>query len=256
MTEPVLRIEKSDAIATLTLNRPAVYNALNSELIRALIQNLQEIKADTSIHIVILQASGKHFSVGADLKWMQKIAQTDGLKNMGELSQLMDILYHLPQITIALIQGASYGGGIGLIACCDIAIAVESAQFCFSEVKLGLIPAVISPYIIKAIGAKAAKRYFITAETFVAQKAQQLGLISEVVAPADLIKHGLEMANLIANNSLQAIELAKDLIDHHVDGKKIDNVLQKDLVTLITNLCKTTDAQQRLHDFFEKRKKS
>lgn len=253
MNQPILLVEKTAAIVTLTLNRPTVCNALNEELITQLNHHLQEIAHDETTRVVIIQAQAKHFCAGADLQWMQTMAHGSAQQNMALLSQMLHTLYHLPQITIALAQGSAYGGGIGLIACCDIAIASKDADFCFSEVKLGLIPAVISPYILAAIGERAAKRYFVTAEKFKTQQALQIGLISEIVEHDALAECGQTLAKIIVNNKPDAVREAKRLC-HHVAGEKINDKLQSALIQWIATICRSEEGQQGLNAFLSRSK--
>ena len=161
-------------VATITLDRPEQHNAFDDELITALNEVLATLARDESVRILVLGATGKSFSAGADLNWMRRMAEYDENQNMADamqLAELMQRLNGLPMPTVARVQGAAFGGGVGLVACCDIAIASEQALFCLSEVKLGLIPAVISPYVIRAIGERAARRYMLSAERFDAAQA-------------------------------------------------------------------------------------
>ncbi len=181
MNDAPILIKESGRIATITLNRPQVHNAFDDRLITQLLAQLKTISENKLIDVVLIQANGKSFCAGADLNWMQGMvnySEEESIADSMKLSDLLQTLYQLPQVTIALVQGATYGGGIGLVASCDIAIATESARFCFSEVKLGLIPAIISPYIIAAIGERITRRYFLTAETFNAEQALQYGGLS------------------------------------------------------------------------------
>jgi len=253
MNESTILIEKNKTIATITLNRAAVCNALNAELMTELKQSLQEISCDLSIQLVILQARGKHFCAGADLQWIQQMADADTQENMALLSQVMHTLYHLPQITIALVQGSAYGGGVGLIACCDFGIASADADFCFSEVSLGLIPAVISPYIIKAIGERTAKRYFITAQKINAEQALAMGLINDIVEPTALQETAHKLAQTIINNSPKAVSEAKRLCQH-VGSHKMGDKLNVALVEWIAATSRSDEAQQRLKAFLAKKK--
>src|SRR5262249_2330724 len=157
-----------------------VHNAFDDRMIQTLTEQLLKIEQNKTIHLVILQAKGKSFCAGADLRWMQRMVNYTEQENMVDslaLAKLMQILYNLDKLFIGLVQGNTFGGGVGLVACCDIVIAKPEVQFCLSEVKLGLTPAVISPYVIPAIGERAARRFFLTAERFDAETAQRLGLV-------------------------------------------------------------------------------
>ena len=176
-------------VATLTLNRPEIHNAFDEVLIDEMIQHLNRLDVDPGVRVVVLSAKGKSFSAGADLNWMRRMSgysEAENLSDAKKLASLMATLNGLSKPTIAVVQGNAFGGGVGLVACCDIAIAVDSVKFCFSEVKLGLIPAVISPYIIAAIGARMARRYFLTAERFDAKCALEIALVHMVVDVAQL----------------------------------------------------------------------
>jgi methylglutaconyl-CoA hydratase len=180
MASTILRQVDERGVATITLNRPERHNAFDDALIAA----LHEALHDTTVRALVLTGAGPSFSAGADLDWMRRVARYTRQDNEADaeaLADMMQALADFPKPTIAMVQGAAYGGGVGLVACCDIAIASEQAVFCLSEVKLGLIPAVISPYVIDAIGARQARRYFQTAEIITAPIAQKLGLVHEVV---------------------------------------------------------------------------
>ncbi|NKB47543.1 MAG: gamma-carboxygeranoyl-CoA hydratase, partial [Legionellales bacterium] len=216
--EPVISLTFSDTLATLTLNRPTKRNAFDDQMIQQFLAALEHLRQHANVRAVLLTGEGPHFSAGADLAWMQRMvnfSMEENLADAKQLDQLMDQWYHLPLPTIGLVQGAAYGGAIGLIAGCDIALASTQATFCFSEVSLGLTPAVISPYVITAIGARAARRYFLTAEVFTAQTAQTIGLVHEVLTDhATLLSRGQQLATKIANHPPQATRAAKTLLQH------------------------------------------
>ncbi len=173
----------------LTLDRAGVHNAFDDALIAELTAALCEADAEDSVRAVVLSGAGSTFSAGADLNWMRRMAaasEADNREDSLKLAELMRTLDSLGKPTIARVNGSAYGGGVGLVACCDIAISVEGAKFSLSEVKLGLVPAVISPYVIAAVGARAARRLFLTGEVFDAAEAHRIGLLHECVAPAEL----------------------------------------------------------------------
>jgi methylglutaconyl-CoA hydratase len=175
-------------VVTLTLDRPQLHNAFDDALIAELIKVLALYKANPQSRLLVLRANGKSFSAGADLNWMQRVAQYSQAENKADaenLAELMSSLYYFPHPTLAVVQGAAFGGGVGLVSCCDIAVASDKASFCLSEVKLGLVPAVISPYVIAAIGTRQAQRYFLSAERFDAQTAYHLGLVQQLCTPED-----------------------------------------------------------------------
>ncbi len=251
-----LLIETNNHCATITLNRPDVHNAFDDQLIKELQNTLDDIKNNNAIRVVILKANGKHFSAGADLQWMQRMVNYTEQQNFQDsqaLARLMQTLHVLPQPTIAVVQGSAFGGGVGLIACCDMAIASPAANFCFSEVKLGLIPAVISPYVIAAIGERATRRYFLTAERFTAATALQLGLISEIVSDDNLSAAADTLVKNILQNSPQAVRQAKQLIanvaDHAIDAALIENTAKQ-----IAKIRVSNEAQEGLQAFLDKRK--
>jgi methylglutaconyl-CoA hydratase len=178
-----------DAVATVTLNRPDVHNAFDEKLIARLTATFVSLDDDPDVRAVVLAGTGKSFCAGADLTWMKRMAAFGPAENLADASALaamLRALYALSKPTIARVHGAAYGGGVGLVAACDIALAVPEATFALSEAKLGLIPATIAPYVVEAIGARQARRYCLTAERFDASEAQRIGLLHEVVAPARL----------------------------------------------------------------------
>jgi methylglutaconyl-CoA hydratase len=184
-----LEVSTSDAIGIVTLNRPDVHNAFNETLIAELTAALTALDADAGVRVVVLAGAGKSFCAGADLNWMKKMAAYGAAENLADaqaLALMLRTLYGLSKPTVARIHGAAYGGGVGLAACCDIAIAAAEATFALSEAKLGLIPATISPYVIEAIGARQARRYFLTAERFAAAEAFRIGLVHDIVPGGSL----------------------------------------------------------------------
>jgi methylglutaconyl-CoA hydratase len=214
---------ESDYIGVLRLNRPELHNAFGDLMIAELIKALDELAALPGLRVLLLESTGKNFSAGADLNWMRAMAQKDYQQNLtdaGALALLMEKLNSFPLPVIALVQGAAFGGAVGLVACCDMAVATPKASFCLSEVKIGLIPAVISPYVVRAIGERASRRYFTTAERFDAATALQLGLISEIAGseePSDLRAKAQPLIDAIIANSPQAVVAAKALVAYVAD---------------------------------------
>ena len=185
----MVQLALSGRVATLTMNRPDVHNAFNAELIAELTAALTRVGADPEVRAVVLTGTGKSFSAGADLNWMRAMAAYSEAENHADalkLADLMRTLAYLPKPTIARVQGSAFGGGVGLIACCDVAICVEQAKFGLTESKLGLVPAVISPYVVAAISARHARRWFQSGAIFDASRALSMGLVHEVVAADDL----------------------------------------------------------------------
>lgn len=244
-------------VATVSLNRPKLHNAFDEMLIVELTRCLQTWENMPEVRIVVLRAEGTSFSAGADLNWMQRVAKYSEAENFDDamkLAQLMKTLNFLNKPTVAMVQGAAFGGGVGLVACCDMVIATVNASFCLSEVKLGLIPAVISPYVIVAMGVRAARRYFLTAERFDAQIAQHLGLVHEIVVDnAALTTKTAEIINTLLQNSPQAVTAAKDLI-HAVHAAKTDDALIGETARRIAQIRVSEQGQQGLSAFLEKRK--
>jgi methylglutaconyl-CoA hydratase len=243
-------------VATVTLNSPEKHNAFDDTIIAQLTTIFREIAERQDIKLMVLASTGKSFSAGADLGWMKRMASytfEENLKDANALATMLKMLNFLPQPTIAKVQGAAFGGAVGLASCCDIVIASNKASFCLSEVKLGLIPATISPYVINAIGQKACRRYFLTAERFFADKAMQLGLVNEVVSPEELDNSINEMTLLLLANGPHAVHQAKQLaLD--VAYQDINNDLLNITSERIAAIRVSEEGQEGLTAFFEKRK--
>ncbi|QEQ96456.1 enoyl-CoA hydratase/isomerase family protein [Neptunomonas concharum] len=253
----VLLRQNDNGIAELILNRPEVHNAFDDQIIESLISQLEHVDTNDNIRVLILRSNGKNFSAGADLAWMKRMAKNshqENLQDAGRLAKLMERLNNLSKPTIGLVQGAAYGGAVGLAACCDIVIASEDAQFCLSEVKIGLIPAVISPYVVRAIGERQSRRFFLTAEAFSANTAKTFGLVHEVVATADLFDDACaRITATLRRNSPQGMRAAKDLI-FAVSSKVIDQAVIDDTAKRIADIRVSTEGQEGLSSFLEKRK--
>ncbi len=248
--------DHENGIVQITLTQADIHNAFDEKLIAQLTTTLIELDKDFTVRAVILDAEGKSFSAGADLNWMKRMAnysREENYRDSQELAGLMSTLYKMKCPTIAAVQGAAFGGGVGLVTCCDIAIASEKAIFCLSEVKLGLIPAVISPYIVKAIGERAAKRYFVTAERFNAGRAAQLGLVSEVVSADDLNEKVMAIAELIINNGPDAVLDAKDIINTVVN-QPITGQLSVMTASRIADIRASDQGKEGMAAFLEKRR--
>jgi methylglutaconyl-CoA hydratase len=241
---------------TLTLNRPELHNAFDDALIAQLTQALKQLETDPQVRVVVLAANGKSFSAGADLNWMRRMAEYSYQQNLTDalaLAELMRILNTLAKPTVAKIQGPAYGGGVGLVACCDFAIASEAASFSLSEVKLGLIPAVISPYVVNAIGERQARRYFLTAEPFSAHEAQRIGLVHEVVTPQELDAALAKLLATLAGNGPAAMVAAKDLA-RAVSRGPLDMVMIEDTARRIAEIRASAEGREGLAAFLNKRK--
>ncbi len=245
----------SRGVATVTLNNPEKHNAFDDQIIETLTQVFEHITSRSDIKLMVLASNGKSFSAGADLGWMKRMAQysyEDNLKDANALATMLHRLNFLPQPTIAQIQGAAFGGAVGLASCVDIAIASEKASFCLSEVKLGLIPATISPYVVNAMGMKAARRYFVTAERFFAAKAKDIGLVDEVVSPETLEDEVQAMVSAILTNGPTAVKAAKQLV-FDVAHKTIDDSLMASTSEKIAAIRVSEEGQEGLGSFFDKR---
>jgi methylglutaconyl-CoA hydratase len=254
MSHVELSIE--NAVAKVTLNRPDVHNAFNEEVISSLIECFETVENDDNIRVMVLQASGKSFSAGADLNWMQKMAsysETENLADAQQLALMLSKLYHLSKPTIAKVQGSAFGGAVGLVACCDIAIASLMSKFCLSEVKLGLIPATISPYVVQAVGPRMAKRLFMTAEVISARRARRIGLVDETVSENELNSAVESIISGLLKNGPQAVSMAKALVDK-VAFKPIDDALIQYTCKQIASVRVSEEGQEGLTAFLEKRK--
>ena len=251
----VLYTVSDNGVATVTFDNGAKHNAFDDTIIKILTDIFNDIAKRDDIKVMVLAANGKSFSAGADLGWMKRMAgysYEDNLKDAHKLAEMLKVLNFLPQATIAKIQGAAFGGAVGLASCCDIVIASNKASFCLSEVKLGLIPATISPYVVNAIGLKASRRYFQTAERFFADKAMQIGLVDEVVDAEELTPAVEKMINTLLSNSPQAMRQAKQLA-FDVAYQKIDEQLLSDTSARIASIRVSNEGQEGLSAFFEKR---
>ena len=253
----MLTLNKHAGVATLALNRPETHNAFDAELIGHLTVALQDLDRDDRVRAVIVTGTGSTFSAGADLNWMRSMAtasESANLEDSLQLAKLMRTLNYLSKPTIARVNGAAYGGGVGLIACCDIAIGIEATKFSLSEVKLGLVPAVISPYVISAIGLRHARRLFLSAEIFDSTLALRIGLLHETVPYVQLDEtidktlHWLLKGGPIAQK--QAKELAL-----RVGGNTLASAekLDQENAALIAKLRVSKEGQEGLNAFLEKR---
>jgi methylglutaconyl-CoA hydratase len=252
-----LAIERQGPIGLITLNRPDRHNAFDDVLISELTESLRSMEAEDGIRVVVLSGAGKSFSAGADLNWMKRMAGFSKEENQRDamgLGALMRTLAHLRKPTVARVHGAAYGGGVGLVACCDIAVASQAATFSLSEAKLGLIPAVISPYMVAAIGERAARRYFMTAERFDAGEAWRLGLVHELGASdADMDeKIGTIIDTMLACGPVAQRE-AKELI-RAVAGRPVTSELIQDTAERIARLRASPEGREGVAAFLEKRR--
>ncbi|SOC23710.1 enoyl-CoA hydratase/isomerase family protein [Thalassospira xiamenensis] len=254
-TDAVICQISASGVARITLNRPEIHNAFDDVLIGDLTAKLDALDADPAVRVMILTGAGKSFSAGADLNWMKRMAGYSHAENLADsraLARLMKTLNFCSKPTIGLINGAAFGGGVGLAACCDIVIASDRASFCLSEAKLGLIPAVISPYVVEAIGVSQARRYFLTAERFDAATAHAIGLVHEIVSGDDLIARGDAIAKLLLANGPGAMDAAKSLI-YAVANKPIDDDVIDDTARRIADQRASAEGREGVSAFLEKR---
>jgi methylglutaconyl-CoA hydratase len=251
-----LLIDVASHIATVTLNRPEVRNAFNDEVILEMVRAFTELGARPDVRCIVLAANGPAFCAGADLNWMRSMADYTRAQNhddAGQLARMMQVLYECPKPTIAKVQGDAYAGGTGLVAACDMAVSVDTAQYCLSEVKLGLLPATISPYVIRAMGARAAHRYFLTAERFDAAEALRIGFIHEVVKADALDAKVAELAQALVNAGPEAMRLCKKLVQD-VAGQPITPALVKMTVEAIADVRVSPEGREGVQSFLQKRK--
>jgi methylglutaconyl-CoA hydratase len=256
MSETYIDLKVADRVATVRMNRPDKHNAFDDRLIAELTGAFRKLGDDPSVRVVTLEAAGPSFSAGADLGWMKRMAgqgRPENERDAEALADLMSTIDRCPKPVLGIVQGAAFGGGVGLIACCDIAIAASEASFCLSEVRLGLIPAVISPYVAAAIGPHACRRYFLTAERFDAATAQRLGLVQEVVPQAELNTARDKMIDHLLKGGPLAQRAAKDLIAH-VASAPIDAALIRDTSRRIADQRASDEGKEGVAAFLEKRK--
>lgn len=243
-------------VATVTLNRPEVRNAFNDEVIAELTAAFLALAARDDVRAVVLAANGPAFCAGADLHWMKRMAGYTREENLADargLARMLEVIYACPKPTVARVQGDVYAGGMGLVAACDMAVAAEGAQFCLSEVKIGLIPATISPYVIRAMGARAAQRWFLTAERFSALDAHRIGFVHEVVPPGELDARVQALTGALVAAGPQAVRACKHLL-HEVTGREITPGLVERTVEGIADIRASDEGKEGVRAFLEKRK--
>lgn len=250
-----LEIEIAHRVATIWMNRPDVHNAFDDILITELTQACHALDANDDVRVVVLAGRGKSFSAGADLNWMKRAANNgteDNLTDARALANMLRALAEMTKPTIARVQGAALGGGTGLTAACDIAVASTKAVFATSEVKFGIIPSAISPYVVRAIGARQAYRYFQSAERIAAERAYQIGLVHEVVEPEQLDAKVAEIVAALIQGGPLAQAAAKELI-RAVDNQPINQTLVEDTAHRIAHLRATPEAKDGIAAFLDKR---
>jgi methylglutaconyl-CoA hydratase len=254
----MLKLEIQSGVARVTLDRPEVRNAFDDALIQKLTSAFETLGNDPSVRVVVLAGSGPAFCAGADLNWMKRMAGYGYAENLADaqaLATMLATLDRLPQPTIARVHGPAFAGGTGLVAACDIALGTPEAKFCFSEAKLGLSPATISPYVIRAIGERMARRYFLTAEVFGAEEAHRIGLLSALVSPSDLDNEVSSMLKHLLAGGPEAHVKIKDLI-RAVTHRQIDGALSADTAKRIAEIRVSPEGREGIASFLEKRKAS
>jgi methylglutaconyl-CoA hydratase len=255
MAYTTLQLEKKGAVARVTLDRPAVKNAFDEALIAELADVLDGVAKDQSVRVMILTGAGEVFSAGADLNWMKKVAKytfEENLKDAMVFARMMEALYRLPKPTIARVNGACLGGGVGLVGACDVAVSVREAKFALREILLGIAPAAISPYVLRKIGEAHAHDYFLTGRSFDAARAREIGLINEVVEADDLDDSVEEWVKRFLKAGPRAIAATKSLINR-VSWSPIESV-QELTARTIAGLRGSEEGQEGFAAFFEKRK--
>lgn len=244
-------------VATLTLNRPEVHNAFDAALIMRLTETLMDLKSRPGVRALVLTGAGRSFSAGADVNWMRSMAgasEEENIEDALHMADLMSVLNALPLPTIARVNGHAYGGGVGLVACCDIAIASNEARFALSETRLGLVPAVISPYVISAIGARNARRLFLSAEAMDAKLARRVGLVHEIAKPHKLDAAVEDQLSMVLKGGPVALRESKELVAMvEGGGLSADAALKHRTAQIIAQLRVSAEGQEGLAAFLEKR---
>lgn len=251
-----LSITQSGPVARITLTQPEVRNAFSDEVIAEITAAFLDVGPRPDVRVVVLAAEGPAFCAGANLNWMRRMADYSHAENVadaGQLAEMLRVMYECPKPTIARVQGDVYAGGMGLVAACDLAVSVDSAHYCLSEVKLGLVPATISPYVIRAMGPRAAHRYFLTAERFTAAEALRIGFVHEVVAPDRLDATVDGWVHALCSASPNALKVAKRLVQD-VAEREIGAALIAETVRGIADIRASSDGKEGVQSFLQKRK--
>ena len=254
----MLKVETADGVGRITLDRPELRNAFDDALIRELQKSFEELQSDPAVRVVVLAGNGPAFCAGADLNWMKRMAAYGYDENLADaqaLATMLATLERLPKPTIARVHGPVFAGGTGLVAACDIAVGTPEAKFCLSEAKLGLSPATISPYVIRAMGERLARRYFLTAEVFDAEEAQRIGMLSFVVPPEKLDPAVEELVKHLLAGGPEAHAKIKALI-RAVAGRRPDDDLVGETAKYIAEIRGSPEGREGIAAFLEKRKAS
>ena len=253
--QTISQIIDDDGVCSVTLNRPEVRNAFNDTMIEEITEELVMLESNPQVRILVLRGAGKSFCAGADINWMRRMADYDEDQNYRDaslMSDMMDRLYRFPKPTLAHVHGAVFGGGVGLVACCDIAIASQNTVFSLSEVKIGLIPSVISPYVVEAIGVRNARRYFLSGERFDAPIAKHLGLIHECCEDSDLPALEQTILNELLQSAPGAQEIAKSQLQNVV-ANNIDPEIRRRTARMIAQVRASDEGREGTSAFLEKR---
>ncbi|MFL9889941.1 MULTISPECIES: enoyl-CoA hydratase/isomerase family protein [Paraburkholderia] len=255
MQYETLTVEFAGQIATVTLNRPDVRNAFNETMIAEVTSAFTALNDRDDVRAVVLAANGKAFCAGADLNWMKKMAGYSDDENRADamlLANMLSSIYRCNKPVIARVNGDAYAGGMGLISACDIVVAVENARFCLSEARLGLIPATIAPYVIRALGEQASRRYFTTAEQFDCATALRLGLVSEAVSVEQLDATVRQIAETLCANGPQAVRACKQLVQD-IAGHELNDAMIEDTAARIARTRAGAEGREGVASFLEKR---
>ena len=251
----MLKVVQSGGVARVTLDRPQIRNAFDDALISALTSALRELDVDEGVRAVVLAGSGPAFCAGADLNWMKRMGELDFDENRKDamaFGAMLNRLHAMKKPTVARAHGAAFAGGMGLIAACDIAVASTDTEFSVSEVRLGLTPATISPYVLAAMGERAARRYFLTAERFPAAEAYRIGFVQELAQPAELDATVNAILGELVQGAPGAHAVTKDLI-HAVAGRSVDSELMEDMAARIATARASAEGKEGVRAFLEKR---
>ncbi|CAN5186410.1 enoyl-CoA hydratase/isomerase family protein [soil metagenome] len=258
MNYQTIEVQIEGHVATVWLNRPNLLNSFNETSIAEITDAFRNLGTNDALRAIVLAARGSAFSAGADLNWMKKMSNysmEDNCADAAQLAEMLHVIYVCPKPVVAKVQGDCYGGGMGLVAACDISISVETANFCLSEVRLGLIPGTISPYVIKAMGGQQARRYFLTAERFSAQEAQRIGFIHVVSTADGLDKASDAIVKSLVAASPNAVKEAKRLV-RDIAGEPISDELIVDTANRIAAQRVSEEGREGVKAFLEKRKAS
>lgn len=255
MNTSTLRIERDGAVVRVWLNRPDVRNAFNDSVIAELTGAFRALSDEPGVRAIVLGGEGKAFCAGGDLAWMRGMADYSWEQNRADalaLAEMLWTIYRCPVPVIGRLHGDCYAGGVGLAACCDILVAAEGMHFCLSEAKIGLLPATIGPYVVRAMGEQAARRYFLTAERFDAARAQAMGFVHEVVPAEQVDAKVQELLSAVLANGPQAVKACKQLVQD-LAGREIDEALRADTARRIADIRASDEGKEGVQAFLQKR---